>query len=275
MQHPNGTVIAFLMMRDEHVGAVCSQILTERSRVDTDRMRKILLVDDENLILYGLCATFRDHDTTIVTASTGAAALAALDRDRFDVCILDMNLPDMCGLDIMKKVRHSSPGTRIIMMSGDEITRPMMEVIEDNAHLLMDKPFDLEVVKRFVDRILMTGKPLLRDESRALKDANDFIKWISSDVRKHERKPVYKSITCFTLPSPNEREALTLAASVLDISDAGMCIRINHPLAPGRVLTLRDEQTHCTGVVRWCRSGETVATYLSGVQFTSPPTAPV
>lgn len=230
-------------------------------------MKKILVVDDEYLIVYSLSATFQDGDTEVTAASDGEAALKAINESSFDLCFLDIHLPDINGLDIMRKLRITSPRTKIVIMTGSEITETMMESIQANAHLLISKPFDLDRIKAFVDRILTTGKPLYRDECAALKDHASFIKWLADENRKHERKPISRTITCLAVPSHGEEATGMLSAHVIDISDAGMCIRTDYLLKPGHLLKLFDSPAECTGLVRWSGSVGSTQSYCAGIQF--------
>jgi CheY-like chemotaxis protein len=236
-------------------------------------MKKILVVDDENLILYSLSAAFRDENTEVITANTGEAALKAIDGNSFDACFLDVNLPDMNGLDIMKKVRSVSPGTKIVIMTGSEVTDGMMSSIRENAHLLIDKPFDLHQVREFVDRALDTGRPLSQDEMSSIKDHASFVKWLADENRKNERRPTARSITCFAVPSRGDRTAVMLSGKILDISDDGMCIHIDCHLQPGSLLRICDAAVHCTGVVRWSANAGTADSFHAGIQFVSPESA--
>lgn len=125
-------------------------------------VKKILIVDDENLICYALTAALRREDICARSVSCGRDALAEMDHTVYDLCILDINLPDMSGLDIMKTVKKVSPATKIIIMTGGVVSPEMLKSIQENANLLLPKPFDLERVKSFVDRLLETETPACR-----------------------------------------------------------------------------------------------------------------
>ncbi len=233
-------------------------------------MKKILVVDDEFLIIYSLSATFQTAGTEVITAPDGKTALKAISENHFDICFLDIHLPDINGLEIMKKLRYFSPGTKIVIMTGSEISDSMMKSIQENAHMLMAKPFDLDRIKEFVDRILTTGKPLYGDEYTAIKDHMSFIKWLADNNRKHERKPVSKCITCFSIPPlGGEETSDMLSAHVIDISEAGMCIRTDYLLKPGYLLRWSNSPLECTGIVRWSMSVGSMESYRAGIQFVS------
>ncbi len=230
-------------------------------------MKKILVVDDEYLISHSLSAAFKNEQTRVLTASDGEAALKAINENSFDLCFLDVNLPDINGLDIMKTLRRRSPGTQIIIMTASVITEEMMKSIQENARLLISKPFDLDHLKALVDRALTRGRPLCRDERAAPEDPGSFVQWIASDTRKHERKPVSSCITCFPAPRPGDRTRDILSARVVDVSEAGMCIRTDCPLQPGRILCVFDAPAECTAVVKWCRRTGSPEAYRAGIQF--------
>jgi DNA-binding response OmpR family regulator len=116
-------------------------------------MPKILLVDDENLILYSLSATL-SHDGAIVTAvANGKDALKEIHGTTYDICFLDVNLPDANGLDLMKIVREVSPSTRIVIMTALDLNEKQFEDLYSNAGHFLPKPFDLEEVRSIVRRI--------------------------------------------------------------------------------------------------------------------------
>lgn len=147
-------------------------------------MKKILVVDDEYLIRHSLAATFKDGQAAVMTASDGDAALKAINENSFDLCFLDIRLPDSNGLDIMKTLRRRSPCTQIVIMTASVITEEMMKSIQENARLLISKPFDLDHLKALVNRTLTTGNPLCRDEHAAPEDPGSFVQWIADDMRQ-------------------------------------------------------------------------------------------
>jgi|GEM_PF-369786 len=231
-------------------------------------MKKILIVDDEYLIRYSLSATFRGTNTEVMTAPDGETALKAINENCFDLCILDIHLPDMDGLEIMKKLVQASPWTKIIIMTGSEVSETMLHAIQENAVLLISKPFDLGRIKAFVDRILTTGRPVYGDESKALKDDVDsFVKWVADGVRKHKRIPVSKKINYFAFPYHDKKTTDALTADILDISEGGMCLRTDCRLDPGFILQLCDAQVQCEGVVRWSARSGAAEAHRVGVQF--------
>jgi DNA-binding NtrC family response regulator len=120
--------------------------------------KKILIVDDESLIRHSLSAALRQDDIQVKAVPCGKDALGEIDTVFYDLCFLDVNLPDINGLDLMKTVKRSSPATKIIIMTAGMVDEPeLVQSIQANANLFLSKPFDLDRVKLFVDRILEQG----------------------------------------------------------------------------------------------------------------------
>ncbi len=114
-------------------------------------MKKILLVDDEHLILYSLSAALKDDSSEIKTAACGRDALSEIRRSPCDICFLDVNLPDANGLDLMNTIREISPATRIIIMTAVDLSDAQMKNLHHNGARFLPKPFDLENVRSMVD----------------------------------------------------------------------------------------------------------------------------
>ena len=82
---------------------------------------KILLVDDSEIIAK-LAKMVLEKNYDVETAGDGKRALAELEKNKFDVVLLDFHLPDIEGAEMVKKVKSVSPSTYLIVVSGDVTT---------------------------------------------------------------------------------------------------------------------------------------------------------
>ncbi len=110
-------------------------------------MKRVLLVDDEYLILYSLSSTLKADGYAVTAVLDGASAMQQLESQDFEVCFLDVNLPDASGLDIMKLVRKRSRSTGIVIMTAAELTERQLAAIRDNGGYFLPKPFNIEQVR--------------------------------------------------------------------------------------------------------------------------------
>lgn len=113
-------------------------------------MTKILLVDDENLILYSLSKTLKHGGTDVMAVTTGKDALSEIQRASYDICFLDVQLPDANGLELMKIFRERSPATRIIIMTAGILTDAQQRSLRGQGCHFFPKPFDLDQVQALV-----------------------------------------------------------------------------------------------------------------------------
>lgn len=117
-------------------------------------MKRILIVDDEQLLLQGLGKALQTEAAEVITAETGEAALAEISSAPFHLCFLDVFLPDMEGTEVLERIRTLSPKTKVVMMTAGTITSAMKENIEKNAYMFITKPFDLLQVRMLAQRIV-------------------------------------------------------------------------------------------------------------------------
>ncbi len=117
-------------------------------------MKRILIVDDEALFLQGLSKALKTDETEVTTVETGTAALMEIADSSYQLCFLDVFLPDINGVELLKKIKSISPKTRVILMSAGIITGTMRETIENDAYLFIPKPFELFQIKMLAKRVL-------------------------------------------------------------------------------------------------------------------------
>ena len=113
-------------------------------------MTNILLVDDESLILYSLSKTLKHEGTDVTAVSNGKDALSEIRRTFYDICFLDVKLPDSNGLELMKIFRELSPATSIIIMTASTLTDGQQRSLRSQGCHFVPKPFDLDQVQALV-----------------------------------------------------------------------------------------------------------------------------
>lgn len=233
-------------------------------------MKNILIVDDEHLILHALSSAFRREDTNVCAVSCGKDALREIEKTSFHLCFFDIHLPDMNGLDIMKKVRKVSPATKIVIMTATEVDREMLKSIAENANLLLSKPFDLDRIKGFVSHIFAKGKPVFGTAKPFYNDQDNdgFMNWLVDDKRRQERYATLEPVSCSIVTGAGPQGETAFAADIIDINDAGMGIQTNRLLKPGAVLRFSDSaELFYPGMVRWSITTGAENVYRAGIQF--------
>jgi DNA-binding response OmpR family regulator len=239
-------------------------------------MKRILIVDDERLIGHTLSALLRRDDTYIKTVECGRDALNEINHIVYQLIFLDVKLPDICGLDLVKDIKKASPDTLIIIMTGGLVYDPkQLQFIQENAHLLISKPFDLDGIKLFVDRFVR-DEPSCHSQEGENADGRSghrlFDNHLLDDKRQLERQRqvIMPSTTCAMVAADDEQGETSFTAGILEISDTGMCIQTECLLKPGQLLRFSDDPVPSTGVVRWSKGGGPEDSYRAGIQFIMP-----
>jgi two-component system chemotaxis response regulator CheY len=119
----------------------------------------LLVVDDSKVMREMIIACLRpDADLQFTQAASGLAAIEQLSLQRFDLVLLDLNMPDIGGIEVVQFVR-SQEATRalpivVITTRGDDASRN--RALEAGATLFMTKPFAPEVILREVRTLLQS-----------------------------------------------------------------------------------------------------------------------
>ncbi len=104
----------------------------------------ILVIDDEPAICDLLQAHFSCAGHNVATANTGKTGLALLGKDKFDILLIDVHMPDMNGFEVVKHSQNIRPESACIMMTGYPNTEDSIAAIEAGCEDYLAKPISLE-----------------------------------------------------------------------------------------------------------------------------------
>ena len=156
---------------------------------------QILIVDDDEQLCSKLDRLVKKEGFKTEAVHDGAAAKRAVHFRMPDLMLLDVILPDMSGMEVLKEVKELEESLPVIMMTGHGEIRDSVEAIKSGAHDYLTKPFDMNEVIRVVYRALAERdlkrkvKQLSNElqERRALKDMmgpSDQVARLDSEVNR-------------------------------------------------------------------------------------------
>ena len=110
----------------------------------TDNKQKILVVDDEKMIRWSLGEALRGWGYQPIEAETASAALALFDAESPAAVLLDINLPDSSGLDVLRQIRHRQSDAVVLMITANVLVDETIAALRGGAYDFIGKPINLE-----------------------------------------------------------------------------------------------------------------------------------
>jgi DNA-binding NtrC family response regulator len=114
----------------------------------------ILVVEDEKIVRISLTDALKAEGYTVLPVEDGGKAIAALEEAEFSLVITDIRLPEVSGIEILRKCLFEAPSTPVIMMTAFGSIKDAVEAMRIGAFDYMTKPFDLD------EMLLTVGKAL-------------------------------------------------------------------------------------------------------------------
>ena len=121
-------------------------------------MRRILLVEDDPALGRGVCLALAGAETEVILRESFAAGAEALEADGWDLIILDVNLPDGSGLDLLRRIRLGSRAP-VILLTANDLEIDQVAGLELGADDYVTKPFSLAVLRARVNAQLRRSAP--------------------------------------------------------------------------------------------------------------------
>ncbi|MEW5763011.1 MAG: response regulator [Bacillota bacterium] len=118
---------------------------------------RILVIDDEEGMCWAVARALQEEGYFVRTATSGPAGLALLEQDGADLVLLDIRMPRMSGLEVLKRIKHAHPALPVIIMTGFGSMPTALEAIEKGAVGYITKPFNVADLKAAVKKTLASG----------------------------------------------------------------------------------------------------------------------
>ncbi len=118
---------------------------------------RILVIDDNRAVVDILAVCLGEEGHTILSALTSDEGLKLVTLFQPDLVLLDIVLPGMNGMEVLKRIRSINPSTRVVMLTGNIDPSVARTALELGAVAYVDKPFDLPYLKRVVAMALREG----------------------------------------------------------------------------------------------------------------------
>jgi DNA-binding response OmpR family regulator len=126
---------------------------------------KVLVVDDEETMRRSLADILRLEGFQVQAVSTGESAVDALRKDNFDVMLLDLKMPGMDGLEVLRTASRIAPETMVILLTAHGSLESAIEAIRFQAHDYLVKPATTQQILNSVTKAMGRRMELLHKRS--------------------------------------------------------------------------------------------------------------
>jgi DNA-binding NtrC family response regulator len=123
-------------------------------------MEKILLIDDDEGLVHFLGRFFQRKGYEVSACLSGGAALEKIEKESFDLILLDYKMPDLNGIDILIKIKKSQVKTPVIIMTAYGTTELAIEAMKRGAYDYLVKPFERKELSRVVSEALIVNRQM-------------------------------------------------------------------------------------------------------------------
>ncbi len=116
-------------------------------------MKKILIIDDEEIIRMSCERALQASGFATEAATGGREGLEMLGKDKYDIVLLDLKMPDMDGIEVLSKVTSSWPNINVIMMSGYSTVDTAVQALRCGAVNFIQKPFSPDTIISAINEV--------------------------------------------------------------------------------------------------------------------------
>ncbi len=123
--------------------------------------KKVLIVDDEESVVQSIAGVLEDEGFEVAKAKEGEEAIKVFQQEEPDVTLLDIWMPGMDGIEVLKRLKGISPDCQVIMISGHATISTAMTSVKLGAFDFIEKPLSLDVLLMTIHRALDHQKELV------------------------------------------------------------------------------------------------------------------
>lgn len=115
---------------------------------------KLLVVEDEDSLRTLLKSELETHGFLVDEAEGGMTAMNALGNTHYDIVILDIRMPDMDGLEVLKNIREKNLAEKVIMLTGVSELKIARDSLVLGANDFLTKPYDFKKLLECINRVM-------------------------------------------------------------------------------------------------------------------------
>ena len=113
---------------------------------------RVLLVDDEEEFVETLAERMRSRGMEVATSNSGGNALELIDKEAYDVVVLDLQMPGMDGIEALERIKRRKPDIQVVLLTGHATVEKGVEAMKHGALEFLEKPIDLSKLSEVIQK---------------------------------------------------------------------------------------------------------------------------
>lgn len=178
--------------------------------------KRILIVDDDHSICLGLSLALNELGYELETAHSGEDALSAIENKNFDIMLLDIWMPGIGGMEVLRRIKLNAPQIRVVMMTAHGGIESAVAAMKLGAVDFIQKPFTPPDIRNLIVAVIQRET---LDDSMA-KDYVTCIELAKKCITDHRFEAAGAHLRKAVSIDPSRAEAFNLLGAVLEIQGA-------------------------------------------------------
>ncbi len=144
-------------------------------------IEKVLVIDDEELVLNFISETLKREGVLVETADNGRKGINLFKEKHFDMVFTDMKMPDLTGIEVLRKIKEISPSTIVVVITAYGSVENAVEAMKIGAFNYLIKPFSPDTIEAVFEKA---------NEHQKLLHENEFFREETSGQGRHSHENV-------------------------------------------------------------------------------------
>jgi len=117
-------------------------------------MHRVLVVDDDLVLQQSVRQALEYHHFVVETANNGKEALSAVYRDKYDLVVMDVNMPEMDGIEALTEIKKYDPSIIVLILTAYSNVTDAVKAVKEGAYNYLEKPITSENLVALIKRAL-------------------------------------------------------------------------------------------------------------------------
>lgn len=216
--------------------------------------KPVLVVDDERNIRLTISRSLEDLQLEVETAVNGEEALAKLEEKEYALILLDLKMPGMNGMEVLRLVEKNRPEIPIIIISAHGTIDSAVEAMKLGAVDFLQKPFAPQEIRDLVSKVLDRGK--LKEETAD--DYRSYLELAKKNIGEQHFETAQNHISKAIALQPDQAEAFNLLGALLEIKGDRLEAQKQYRVALDLDPTYKPAQANLDRSASWHREGRII-----------------